>query len=180
MMGARVRAFRRGKGWTVEQLAAAVSVDKAHISRIENNLKMPSIAAIARISHALGVTMGHLLGETLDKSDIRVTRGASLGGHVEAHEPALHRFVPLLHGGKVGAFEAFIIFPGPEAGQTEAQHGGQEMLYILSGSIDVRFLRHTIRLDRGDCIHFPGYLEHRLCRVGRTQAKALLVLSDDR
>lgn len=180
MMGARVRAFRRAKGWTVEQLAAAVAVDKAHISRIENNLKTPSIATIAKISHALGVTMGHLLGETQDKSDIKVTRGDSLPGQVDAHEPALHRFFPLLHGDKVGAFEAFIIFPGLDAGLLEAQHGGQEMLYILSGSVDVRFLRHTIRLGSGDCIHFPGYLEHRLCRVGRARAKALLVLSDDR
>ena len=179
LMGARVRASRRSKGWTVEQLALAVGIDKAHISRIENDLKTPSIATIAKMSHALGVSMGHLLGETLDKSDIKVTRGDSLPDTADAHEPALHRFFPVLHGDKVGAFEAFIVFPGADAGHIEAQHGGQEMIYILSGSVDVSFLRHTIRLGRGDCIHFPGYLEHRLCRVGRAKAKALLVLSDD-
>jgi transcriptional regulator with XRE-family HTH domain len=178
LLGARVRAFRRAKGWTVDELAKAVGVDKAHVSRIENNLKTPSIATIARMGQALDVSMGHLLGETLDKSDIKVTRGESLGALAEAAEPALHQFVPLLHGDKVGAFEAFIVFPGPDAGQTEAQHGGQEMLYILSGTVDVIFQSHSVRLSGGDCIHFPGYLEHRLCRVGRGKAKALLVLSD--
>lgn len=179
LLGARVRAFRRAKGWTLDELAKAVGVDKAHISRIENNLKTPSIATIAKMGQALDVSMGHLLGETLDKSDIKVTRGESLGVIGEATEPALHQFVPLLHGDKVGAFEAFIIFPGPDAGQTEAQHGGQEMLYILAGVVDVIFRSHSVRLSGGDCIHFPGHLEHRLCRVGRARAKALLVLSDD-
>lgn len=179
LLGARVRALRRARGWTVEDLANAVGVDKAHISRIENNLKTPSIATIAKMSQSLEVPMAQLLGETLNKSDIKVTRGESLDRMSEAHEPALHQFVPLLHGDTVNAFEAFIIFPGPDAGQTEAQHGGQEMLYILAGVVDVIFQSHSVRLSGGDCIHFPGHLEHRLCRVGRARAKALLVLSDD-
>ena len=179
MIGARAKAFRRAKGWTVAELASAVGIDKAHISRIENNLKTPSVATIEKMARALGVSMGHLLGETLDKSDIKVTRADSLNAPGEAQEPAQHQFVPLLHGNKVGAFEAFVIFPGPDAGLTQAQHGGQEMLYILSGSVYVIFQSHTVRLSSGDCIHFPGYLEHRLCRAGRGKAKALLVLSDD-
>ncbi len=179
LIGARARALRRAKSWTVAKLATAVGIDKAHISRIENNLKTPSIATIAKMAHALGVSMSQLLGETLDKSDIKVTRADSLNAPGETQEPAQHQFVPLLHGNKVGAFEAFVVFPGPDAGLTQAQHGGQEMLYILAGSVYVIFQSHTVRLSSGDCIHFPGYLEHRLCRAGRGKAKALLVLSDD-
>lgn len=179
LLGARLRALRRSKGLTVEELANAVDVDKAHISRIENNLKTPSIATLAQMAKALDVSIGHLLGETLDKSDIKVTRGEQLTELSEAHEPALHQFVPLLHGETVSSFEAFLIYPGLDAGQTQAQHGGQEMLFILAGTVDVVFQNHTVRVSTGDCIHFPGYLQHRLCRVGRAKAKALLVLSNE-
>lgn len=179
MLGARLRALRRLKGFTVEDLANAVSVDKAHISRIENNLKTPSIATLAQMASALGVSIGRLLGETLDPSEIKVSRANQLTDLAEAHEPALHHFVPLLHGKGVHAFETFLVYPGLEAGEAQAQHGGQEMLYVLSGVVDVMFQNHTVHITKGDCIHFPGYLQHRMCRVGRAKAMVLLVLANE-
>jgi len=87
--------------------------------------------------------------------------------------------MPLLYGEAVGSFEAFLIYPGLDPGDSQAQHGGQEMLYILTGVVDVLFTSHTVRVSAGDCVHFPGYLQHRLCRIGRARAKALLVLSNN-
>jgi transcriptional regulator with XRE-family HTH domain len=179
LLGPRLRQLRRLKGLTVEELAGAVDVDKAHISRIENNLKTPSIAMLAQLAKALSVSIGHLLGETLDKAEIKVTRADQLGPPPEAPEPGGHQFLPLLHGETVGSFEAFLVYPGPEAGATEARHAGQEMLYVLAGELEVMFHSHSVRVARGDCIHFPGYLQHRLRRVGRAKAMALLVLSNE-
>jgi transcriptional regulator with XRE-family HTH domain len=178
LLGARLRQLRKLKGLTVDELARAVDVDKAHISRIENNLKTPSIATLAQLAKALSVSIGHLLGETLDKSEIKVTRAAQLAQAARPPESAQHHFVPLLHSEAVGSFEAFLVYPGPDAGVTEARHAGQEMLYILSGKVEVVFHTHTVEVGAGDCIHFPGYLQHRLRRVGRAKAMALLVLSN--
>jgi transcriptional regulator with XRE-family HTH domain len=178
LLGSRLRQLRRVKGMTLDELAGAVEVDKAHLSRIENNLKTPSIATMAQLAKALGVTIGHLLGETLDKEEIKVTRADQLGARLLGEEPAQHHFVPLLHGEAVGSFEAFLLYPGLDAGVTEARHAGQEMLYILSGTVEVVFHTHSVQVSKGDCIHFPGYLQHRLRRVGRAKAVALLVLSN--
>lgn len=177
LIGPRVRALRRLKQLTVDELAQAIGVDKAHVSRIERGLKTPSIATIARLAKALGVTISHLVGETLDKSTIKVTRQGDLAPPVDADEPAQHSFLPLLHGSAVQAFEAFLLYPGASGGSVAAHHDGQEMLYIIAGTVDVIFADHTERLSAGDCIHFPGYLSHRIARVGRARAKALLVLS---
>ena len=176
-IGPRLRALRRRQGMTVEEFGLAIEVDKAHVSRIERGLKTPSIGTIALMAKALGVTIGHLVGETLDKSDIKVTRGKDLGEPLVADEPARHGFIPLLHGSSVRDFEAFMIYPKQEGGLVEAHHDGQEMIYVLTGTIDVIFSDHAERLTAGDCIHFPGYLSHRVARVGRANAKALLVLS---
>jgi transcriptional regulator with XRE-family HTH domain len=177
-IGPRVRVQRRLKGLTVDELARAIGVDKAHVSRIERGLKTPSIATMARLASALGVSIGHLVGETLDKSTIKITRRADLGPPpFEPREPASHGFVPLLHGASVGAFEAFLLDPGDDEGAVPAHHEGQEMLYVVTGSLEVIFSDHRERLDAGDCIHFPGYLSHRIARVGRTRSAALLVIS---
>jgi transcriptional regulator with XRE-family HTH domain len=179
LLGSRLRQLRRLKQFTLDELARAVDVDKAHLSRIENNLKTPSIATMAQLAKALGVTIGHLLGETLDKEEITVTRADQLAEQPADQEPAQHHFVPLLHGDAVGSFEAFMIYPGRDAGVTEARHAGQEMLYIVSGTVEVVFHTHSVQVAKGDCIHFPGYLQHRLRRVGRAKAVALLVLSSE-
>lgn len=165
----------------MEELAHAVDVDKAHISRIENNRKPPSVAMLAQLAKALNTSIGHLLGETLDKAEIKVSRASEL--HVPARsapaaEAGEHRFVPLLHGKAVGSFEAFLVHPGSDPGTTDARHAGQEMLYIVAGTIQVMFPDHVVTLEQGDCIHFPGHLHHRLRRLGRRKAAALLVLSN--
>lgn len=181
LLGARVRQLRRRRGLTVEELARAVDVDKAHISRIENNRKAPSVAMLAQLAKTLNTSIGHLLGETLDKAEIKVTRSIELDGALRlqnAGEPGEHQFAPLLHGKAVGSFEAFLVHPGTDPGTTEARHSGQEMLYIVAGTVEVMFHDHVVTLRQGDCIHFPGYLHHRLRRVGRAKAAALLVLSN--
>ncbi|WP_194274004.1 helix-turn-helix domain-containing protein [Variovorax paradoxus] len=176
-LGARVRQLRRVKGLTVDSLARATGVDKAHLSRIENNVKTPSIAMLAQLAQELGTTMGHLLGETLDESEIRITRAADLEAADDKNDA--HRFLPLLHGGSVGSFEAFLFYPGKDANEVEGRHAGQEMLFIVSGSVELIFRTQSFQLQKGDCVQFPGYLAHRLRRVGRAQAVALLVLSNE-
>ena len=176
-IGLRVKALRKLKGITVEELADGIAVNKAHISRIERNLKSPSIATMAKLASALGVTIGHLMGETLDGEELKITRGDALAPRIDAGEEGLHQYLPLLHASSVNAFEAFLVYPGAEGGDAHAQHSGQEMLFVLTGTIDLRFPTRTERLSAGDCIHFPGYLPHSIVRVGRAKAKALLVLS---
>jgi transcriptional regulator with XRE-family HTH domain len=176
-LGARLRQLRRVKGLTVDSLARAIGVDKAHLSRVENNVKTPSIAMLAQLAHELGTTMGHLLGETLDESEIRITRAEDL--ETTDDQSGSHRFLPLLHGSSVGSFEAFLFYPGTNADEVEGRHEGQEMLFVVAGSVEVIFRTQSFQLRRGDCIQFPGYLAHRLRRIGRTQAAALLVLSNE-
>lgn len=179
LLGPRLRQLRRAKGMTVEELARAVEVDKAHLSRIENNLKTPSIAMLAQMAQALGVSMSHLLGETLDRTEIKVTRAADAAAALDTQDAAQHRLLPLLHGEAVGSFEAFLVYPGPDAGEAEARHAGQEMLFVISGTVEVMFHSHSVKVGRGDCVQFPGYLQHRLRRVGRAKAVALLVVSNE-
>jgi transcriptional regulator with XRE-family HTH domain len=177
-LGAGLRQLRRTKGLTMDELAQRVGVDKAHLSRIENNLRSPSVAMLSQLAEALGVSMGHLLGETLDKTDVKITRGA-LAQASQSHNGESHFLLPLLHGESVGSFEAFLVSVGADPGAVEAQHAGQEMLYVLSGKVQILFHTHTVEVAAGDCVHFPGHLQHRLRRVGRAKAVALVVVSNE-
>ena len=64
----RIAQARLAKGWTQAQLAEAVGVAKQHISRWEKGSIKPSVAALVKITNALGVDLMTLI-DVGDKSE---------------------------------------------------------------------------------------------------------------
>jgi transcriptional regulator with XRE-family HTH domain len=63
ILGTAIRSFRlrrrqihNGRPWTLDDLAAATDDDKAHLSRLERGLMLPSRATVLRIAAALDLT----------------------------------------------------------------------------------------------------------------------------
>jgi transcriptional regulator with XRE-family HTH domain len=174
-LGLRIRALRKSRQLTVEALGELVGVHKTHLSRIERGLKAPSLTMISKLANSLGCGIGHLVGEVIHEEAIVVSRGEELHPRFMADEQ--HQFAALLQDARSSSFGAFILYPGTSDGPIQAQHEGHELLYVLTGSVDIHFQDRVERLRAGDCIHFPGYLTHRIVRVGRAKASALLVMS---
>lgn len=174
-LGARLRSLRQERGLTLDALAEAASLDKGYLSRLERGLKAPSIATLLRLSEALSVPVGELFGERLAEHAVRVTRRSErVAGPVDA---STARFETLSRAG--AALEAFIIYPAPvfAAPTAAAAHSGEELLLVLSGTIEMRFADRGFVLETGDCAQFPGHLPHRLRRLGEGEASALVAVS---
>ena len=91
--------------------------------------------------------------------------------------PFTHGFEALSRDG--AALEAFVFHPAPEfpAASAAAEHPGEELLFVLTGTIEVRFADRGFVLDRGDCAQFSGHLPHRVRRVGSEPASALIAVA---
>ncbi len=57
----RVRALRRQKGWSQEELAHRAGLHRTFISQVERAAKNTTIASTEKIARALEVRMGDLL-----------------------------------------------------------------------------------------------------------------------
>lgn len=57
----RVRALRKGKGWSQEELADRAGIHRTFVSQIERATKRSTIDTVERVAKALGVTCGELL-----------------------------------------------------------------------------------------------------------------------
>ena len=57
----KVRAWRRRRGYSQEQLAALLNIPRTYISRIENARVLPGPRLISRIATALGIGISELL-----------------------------------------------------------------------------------------------------------------------
>lgn len=61
-VGRRVRHLRREKGWTLEQLGAAVGRAGSQLSLVENGRREPKLDLLRALAEALGVGVQDLLG----------------------------------------------------------------------------------------------------------------------
>ncbi len=56
-LGQRIKALRKMRGLTQDQLAERVGVDSKHISRLEMSSSLPMMETLAKIADAMGVSI---------------------------------------------------------------------------------------------------------------------------
>src|SRR5688572_31239189 len=56
----RVRQMRKGRGWTLEQLASLSGVSRSMLSQIERGAANPTLGVAFRIAQAFGLSLGDL------------------------------------------------------------------------------------------------------------------------
>jgi transcriptional regulator with XRE-family HTH domain len=174
VLGPQLRRLRLARGLTLEALAGAVGLDKGFLSRLERGRKSPSVASLLKLSAALGVAVGELLGEALAEDAVRVTRAARR--RRSAAGPATHGMEALSQGATPLA--AFIIHPAEHfAEDGPHEHDGEELLYVLSGTIELAFADRGMILAAGDAAEFPGHLPHRMRRIGTAPAAVLIAVA---
>ena len=69
-LGGKISRLRRQKRQSLQDVADAVGVSKAHIWQIEQNVATnPSMDLVTRLADHFGVTVASLVGEDIESSD---------------------------------------------------------------------------------------------------------------
>lgn len=176
--GARLRAFRRERGWSLTRTAEAVGVTASSLSRIENGKMSPTLDLIQKIVRAMKLHPYDVLGKTttVPRSDVvSVTRK----GQEELTELPNIFYAPLHPNMEPGGLRPILVTlfarSVKEYGGLTA-HTGDEFLYVLSGTIELHLEgRDAERLNAGDSCMFSSHIPHAYVIVGGAQAKILIV-----
>jgi transcriptional regulator with XRE-family HTH domain len=174
-IGARLRYIRQEKDMTLDELATAASIDKGFLSRLERGTKQPSIDTVLRLSAALEVPIGQLFGERTAEDIVRISRSA---GRPQSQETGGYSFALLTPKG--GLMDAFLFEVGTELTGSGQQHDGEELFYVLAGTVEMRTPDRSYVLEVGDCAYFPGHLSHSMRRIGSTPATAIIAVARER
>ena len=75
MYGARIRALRKQRGWTMKQLGQRMELAESTISGYENEIRRPDLDTLIRFAELFGVSVDYLLGRSDD---------AAIGGNLAA------------------------------------------------------------------------------------------------
>lgn len=180
-IGKKIRYLRRKSRVTLQKLALTTGFTKGYLSKIERGIKIPPIATLSKIANALNTEVADFFetkrGETkcsiVHKDERRavVRDGSSFGYHYEAIAYKKHDKI----------MNPFIITLIPRAkDQTIFSHEGQELMFVLKGTMEFWFDEDRHIVKAGDCIFFDSEVPHRGQCLGNKEAKVLVVIYSPR
>lgn len=164
-LGARLRQHRHAAGLTLADLSARVELDKGYLSRIENGKKVPPLATLSRLASALDIEAASLL---MPSRPSNTWRGTSVVRHDEKRPTVLggstfgYDYFALSNAKPTQALQPFLFsFPDQIDKYVFFQHDGEELLHVLTGTIEWHVGRQKFILEAGDTIHFDSRIPHR-------------------
>lgn len=155
-LGARLRAARRARGYTLEQLATAAGLTKGFLSRAERDETSLSVASLITLCEVMSINPGSLFVAP----DVDVIRrdkapAINLGGSGVSEKLMTPRGQPrlqLVHTtAKPGATG------GPDLYTINCEI---EVAYVLHGTVDIVFADRRERLTAGDALTLRGSEPH--------------------
>ncbi|MBB5721818.1 transcriptional regulator with XRE-family HTH domain [Loktanella ponticola] len=156
-VGALLRAARRSRNYTLQDLSTRANLSVGYLSQIERDIATPSLGSLNRLAAALSLDLGHFIpipnarGLTTRAKD-RDTIWVREGGMTYER----------LHGEFVGAsFSAFLItLPAGFTTETD-QHFGEEFVEVRAGRVQFTIDGQVYDLGVGDTLHFRSDLRHQ-------------------
>jgi transcriptional regulator with XRE-family HTH domain len=176
-IGKRIKTARVSRQFTLEQLATQTGFTKGYLSRIEKSEKSPPLSTLGIIARVLGMTISFLVGEEDRKTSFGLVKKgdrpliARKGTDVEyAYEAVAHTFPNK-------KMEPFILtLPLNPKKKSLSQHEGEEILFVLEGTMKFLHGNREYLVEEGDCIYFDSGIPHFGESVGSRAAKCFMVI----
>ncbi len=176
-LGAQLRRARQECGWTLETLSAASGLSAGFLSQVERGQSTLSIVSLSAICHALAIPMDRLFTSSgpLLEGAARVTNAAAqLRIQIGDSAVAYRYLTPQLPAAPI---EELLIaeFP-PGARQEESAHDGEELGYLLAGSLLLWVGEDEHRLEPGDSYRIASRESHKY-EAGAAGARILMAVT---
>jgi len=156
VLGPRLREARQARGMTLEQLAEASGLSRGFISQVERDAVSASVGSLFRICKALDTTVGALLEPEWRQVIRRADQHRVTYGGEDVWDYAL---TPS-NEARLQVVETHI-GPGGTAGdEFYSVNGDVEMIYVIKGSLEIRFQDRDIVLEAGDSFTFNPQEPH--------------------
>jgi len=177
MLGQRIRELRLKAKMTLTDLAKATGVSIGTLSQLERGLVSPTVRTVFTVGNALGVAPAWLIdpkqGNGNDSEAIFIVRANRRQRFLEsggvrkdiASPPTSERLRAFF----------MVIGPGCGSGAQPYTHSGEEIGFILSGTLELQIEDQNFTLNEGDCFAFSSVRPHQFSNVGPRPASVFWV-----
>jgi transcriptional regulator with XRE-family HTH domain len=174
-IGPKIHLLRQGDGLSLQQLAERSGVSAAAIHKIERNNMVPTITTLMKLARALDRSVSYLVDEDIDTTSSAVLVRAKDRGTLSASRDGVNMQNIAGPSGRYAlAGSVVTIAPGQDSGRAPLTHPGEELIYLLSGSLEFE-AGAAYRLSQGDSLHLRTDRPHRWWNSSTRPAKALWI-----
>jgi XRE family transcriptional regulator, regulator of sulfur utilization len=164
-----LRAQRKKRDLSLDQLAGLTGVSRAALSQIETRKTNPTIGVLWKIASGLGIPFSDLIGDSqlpisvLRREETQVLR--SLDRKFESR--------PLMPPAGVSQIEMYELTLLARARHTSESHGPgtRELVVVLSGTLKMTVGDSVDELAAGDSVVFDANLPHVYENPGASEAR---------
>lgn len=168
-VGSKIKQYRLKQGLTLAELASRTELTKGYLSQLENDLTSPSIATLADICEAFGISMSEFFTQHKAPQVVFTSQDYFEDKH---DEYTIEWIVP--NAVKNQMQPILLTLEGAGSSQEFPVHDGQEMGYVLQGKIELIFEDQTkIRLKKGETFYLFGNQSYII--RNRSQQKSQLL-----
>lgn len=173
----RVTELRKGKGLTLDQLAAASGVSRSMLSQIERGQANPTLAVTFRIAQAFNMTIGELVDQPWSSSTIEVVHGEDPNNLFRSDDECRIRTLSPLHMEKNIEFYEIRIAAKSRLESAPHFQGTKELLTVTRGQARIVSGNSDCILRSGDSAHYRADLPHTIENPGDHELVCYLVVT---
>ncbi len=178
-LGAKIRAARKRRGWTLEALAAKSGLSTGFLSQVERDLTTLSIVSLSAICRALALPIASLFSSNRPIGDppSTVTR-ADQQLHIRiGTAPISYQYLSAQL--PDAPIEELLIaeFP-PGSDQRHSSHAGEELGYVLRGSLRLCVNNDHHELRCGDSYRVAPSQPHSYHTSPSEEAAVLMAVTE--
>lgn len=174
-IGARVKHARKVKRLTLKELAVAVGCSESLLSKIENDKITPSLQMLHKIVGKLDIAIGNLMEPSNKSSEVVTRKGERPVLTFEENQVGDGTQIEwLIPQTDMQLLQASIHIVVPGAGSKGViTHEGEEMGYVLEGSLSIEVGGETYEVSEGDSFFFQSHIPHGYVNNGSEVARIL-------
>src|SRR5579863_1476348 len=178
-LGEKLRSLRLRKSMGLVELGKHTGLSAAMLSKLERGKLFPTLPTLLRIALVFGVGLEHFFTDERKRHVVAIARkkerlrfpdspgGGSIAYNFESLDfKATER--------KLNAFYAEFEPIAADKSRPH-QHPGVELLYLISGNLDLTIGSETFNLESGDAVYFDSGVRHSYHRASKTPCTGVIV-----
>jgi transcriptional regulator with XRE-family HTH domain len=179
-VGERVKRAREKRGLSLLDISRRTGIDVSLLSEIEEGQSAPPLGTVIKLAKALEMKMGYFIsGDELRPFTIVHRGDRKMVSRYDSKRDKHYGYgyESLAPYKKDRHMEPFLVTLQPATTEEErSAHDGQEFIFVLTGSMEVRLGEEIHVLEPGDAIYYDSTVPHLVKCHGQETTRILAVL----
>lgn len=178
-IGKTIRELRARKNLALGDLGKHTGLSAGMLSKIEHGHVYPTLPTLLRIAMVFGVGLDHFFAAEKDQPIREVVRSKDRLRLPNTNEgrPQFH-FESLDYPVKNRTSHSYYAEFDSNRPSPNHEHPGMELIFIISGQLNLHFANSVITLSPGDSICFDAEPAHGYSREGTDMCKAVVTITE--